>query len=135
MTEEGSLLKQIMLKIGRFKNVRIFRNNTGMGWVGLIKKRYAKDGHTYLVLEDPRPLQSGLCLGSSDLIGFTSVTISPDMVGKTVAIFTALEVKTKTGRASKEQNAFIDTVKRFGGLAGIPRLPQDAETIVLYGEE
>lgn len=134
MTEEQSIMRQIMLAIGRFKNVRIFRNNVGTGWVGITKKRYTQNGHTYLLLEDPRPLKAGLCTDSSDLIGFTSVTISPDMVGQKVAIFTALEVKTKTGRASTGQKNFIETVTAFGGLAGIPRLPQEAERIVLYGE-
>lgn len=123
-----------MLAIGRYKNIRIFRNNTGTGWIGEVKKRFTQNGHTYMVLEDPRPLKTGLCLGSSDLIGFTSVTISPDMVGRKVAIFTALEVKTKTGRASTQQVDFIETVKRFGGIAGTPRSPQDAEIIVPYGE-
>lgn len=59
---------------------------------------------------------------SSDLVGFTTVTITPDMVGKRVAVFTAFEVKasdwkfSSTGR-ERAQLAFIDWVKAHGGIA------------------
>lgn len=59
---------------------------------------------------------------SSDLVGFTTVIITPDMVGKRVAVFTALEVKasdwefSSTGR-ERAQLAFIDWVKAHGGIA------------------
>ena len=62
---------------------------------------------------------------SSDLIGFTKVTITPDMVGKVVAVFTAVEVKKPgwklLGKTPEEkaQLAFIDWVFLQGGLAGI----------------
>jgi hypothetical protein len=135
MTEEQSLMRHIMLALGKFRHVRLFRNNTGTGWVGETVKRYTQNGSTYLVLKNPRPLVTGLCVGSSDLIGWTSVKISPEMIGQTLAVFTALEVKTKTGRATAQQTAFIETVKRFGGIAGIPRNTQDAESLFLYGKE
>jgi len=63
---------------------------------------------------------------SSDLIGFTKVVITPDMVGKTVAIFTAIEVKkegwdkekSKSLDAREEaQYAFISWVRKNGGFA------------------
>lgn len=59
--------------------------------------------------------------GGSDLIGWTPLLITPDMVGRTVAIFTAVEVKTPTGRATPAQINFIDAVTRAGGFAGIVR--------------
>jgi ribosomal protein S19 len=61
---------------------------------------------------------------SSDLIGITSVVITPDMVGKTVGIFTALEVKrsdwSPTKKLDKHEQAqmnFIKWVKSLGGIA------------------
>lgn len=84
--------------------IRLFRNNTGSlpdgrgGWV-----RY------------------GLATGSSDLIGWRSLVITPEMVGATIAQFVALEVKTPTGRPTKEQQAFIAAVDRAGGLAAVVR--------------
>jgi hypothetical protein len=57
----------------------------------------------------------GICVGSSDLIG-----IAP--CGR----FLAVEVKTATGRVTKEQQTFIDAVCRAGGIAGIARSVDDA---------
>jgi hypothetical protein len=45
-------------------------------------------------------LISGLVKATADLIGWRSITITPDMVGTTVAIFASIEVKTPTGRVS-----------------------------------
>jgi hypothetical protein len=67
---------------------RLFRNNTGT----------LRDQHG-------RPVQFGLCKGSADLIGYRSITITPDMVGQQVAVFTSIEVKTPTGRIRPEQQA------------------------------
>jgi hypothetical protein len=67
--------------------------------------------------------------GGSDLIGWTPVKITPDMVGKTLAVFTAVEVKTIKGKISHEQTNFIDRVKIDGGLAGVARSPEDARLI------
>lgn len=64
--------------------------------------------------------------GGSDLICITPVTITQEMVGQTVGVFTAIEVKTAKGRASKNQKLFIEAVQRQGGLAGIARSPSDA---------
>jgi hypothetical protein len=49
---------------------RLFRNNTGT----------LRDQHG-------RPVQFGLCKGSADLIGYRTITITPDMVGQQVAVF------------------------------------------------
>lgn len=53
----------------------------------------------------------------------------PDMVGKTVAVFIAPEVKTVSGKISPEQEAFINTVNRFGGIAAIVRNEDEAEEL------
>lgn len=76
---------------------------------------------------DGRYIQYGVGIGipgqrPSDFIGFTRVTITPDMVGKTVAIFTAVEAKKEgwgkpTNKREREQKAFIDSVNREGGIA------------------
>lgn len=64
-------------------------------------------------------------IASSDLIGFKRVIITQDMVGKTVAIFTAVEVKKEDWKEDKKfdkreaaQNAFIKWIKANGGIAG-----------------
>jgi hypothetical protein len=80
-----------------------------------------------------RPVQYGVCNpGGSDLIGWTPVCITPDMVGKTVAVFTAVEVKTPTGKPTEHQLNFITQVLRAGGFAGIARSPGDAVAITRH---
>ncbi len=41
------------------------------------------------------------------------------MVGKKVAIFTAVEIKTGSVKITPEQKVFIENVNRAGGIAGI----------------
>jgi len=92
--------------------IRLFRNNVGA----------LRDATGRLV-------RYGLAPGSSDLIGWRSVTITADMVGQTIAQFVAIEVKDR-GRATPEQLTFIEAVTRAGGLAGVARSPDDARTIL-----
>jgi hypothetical protein len=80
-----------------------------------------KIGPGDIVLRHARPLHAGLCVGSSDLIGWTPVIITPEMVGHQVAIFTAIEVKTGVLQATKEQFNFVIAVNKSGGKAGIVR--------------
>jgi hypothetical protein len=91
---------------------RLWRNNTGA----------LKDATGRLV-------RYGLCPGSSDLIGLRQVTITPDMVGHTIAQFVAIEVKDR-GRLTEQQQAFIAMVQQAGGLAGVARSVEDARRIL-----
>ncbi len=93
--------------------VRLFRNNSG-------------------ALQDRNGtwVKYGLAVGSSDLIGLKSVTITPDMVGSTVAVFVALEGKSATGRTTEEQDAFLAMVRKAGGIAGVFRSLDDAKGIL-----
>ena len=75
-------------------------------------------------------LMTGLCKGSSDLIGWTPVTITPEDVGKQIAVFTAIEVKTGKATTTKEQKAFIKAVSEAGGIAAVARRAGDVEGIL-----
>jgi hypothetical protein len=84
----------------------------------------------FLTLDGKQKIRAGLqCKGSGDLIGYTPTVITPDMVGKTVAIYTSIEVKTDTGKPSKEQLDFSERVRSRGGRAGIARSPEEARKI------
>jgi hypothetical protein len=85
----------------------------------------------------PRSITTGLGKGSSDLIGYAKRTITPDMVGKTVAIFTAIEVKREGWNKNKklnphEQNQanFIARVKEDGGIAGFSASIDDFNNVL-----
>ena len=111
---ETTLQQQIRLALGTRTDLRLFRNNTG-------------------TLPDPRtgrPVQFGLARGSADLIGLRTVTITPDMVGQQVAVFTSIEVKTPTGRVSPDQTAWLNMIQSLGGIAGVARSVQDAKEIL-----
>jgi hypothetical protein len=92
---------------------RLFRNNTGT----------LRDQHG-------RPVQFGLCKGSADLIGWRTVTVTPEMVGTAIAVFTSIEVKTATGRLRPEQQQWLDAVRAAGGIAGVARSVSDAEALL-----
>lgn len=104
----------------------VFRQNTGMLWAG----RVVAEDHGRIVLDDARPVRAGLCTGSSDIIGWKPIMITSDMIGSTVAVFVAAEVKSKTGKPTKEQSNFIAAVLRDGGIAGIVRSPEEAERLI-----
>lgn len=94
---------QSFVRLNLPRNVRLFRNNVGL----------CKNEHSTIVY--------GLCPGSSDLIGWTSIEITPEMIGKKFAIFTAVEIKTEKGKLSPEQKIFLENVKNSGGIAKIIR--------------
>ena len=111
---ETDIQQRIRLAVGTRSDLRLFRNNTG-------------------TLPDPRtgrPVQFGLARGSADLIGWRTVTITPEMVGQRVAIFTSIEVKTTTGHLTPAQQAWMGTVCTAGGIAGVARSVRDAEEIL-----
>lgn len=59
---------------------------------------------------------------TSDLIGYTKVKITSDMVGQELAVFTAVEVKLPTSKKDaryKAQEVFIQQVKNDRGIAAI----------------
>ena len=111
---ETTLQQQIRLAVGTHPDAKLFRNQVGS-------------------LPDPRTgrlVTFGLARGSADLIGWRTVTITPDMIGQRVAVFTSIEVKTPTGRIRPEQQAWIGAVHGAGGIAGVARSVPDALAIL-----
>jgi hypothetical protein len=100
MTEK-QLLNQILLDYQE-DGFKLFRNNVGMGYN-----------------EKGTPIHYGLCKGSGDLIGWRSVVITPNMVGKTIAQFASIEAKTCGTRITDEQLSWHKTVEKEGGYSEI----------------
>lgn len=103
---EAATLAAIRLALGREPDARMFRNQTGA-----------------LRDQTGRLVRFGLHKGSSDLIGWRTVTITPEHVGQRLAVFAAIEVKAPDGRhpVTPEQETFIRAVLNAGGLAGVAR--------------
>lgn len=123
---EQSIQNRILKAFGALRGVRLFRQNSATGWVGKVVKHTRE----ILILADPKPLRAGLCVGSSDIIGWTEVKVTTDMVGQTLAVFTAVEVKQPGKYPTEEQRAFIAAVQRSGGKAGVARSNEDAAKII-----
>ena len=109
---EQRIQQEIRLAVSK-GDTRVFRNNTGT----------LRDANG-------RPVQFGLAKGSADLIGWRTITITPEMVGQQVAVFTSIEVKSATGRLRPEQQQWLDAVQAAGGIAGVARSVGDALRIV-----
>lgn len=113
MMSEAELQQRIQIE-GPYHACFLLRNNSGA----------FKDETGRLVrygLGNVSPKQT---LKSSDLIGITTVVVTQDMVGKSIGIFTAIEVKAEGWRGSltnereRGQNNFIEWVRVRGGIAG-----------------
>ena len=112
---ESLILKEIITALS-MGGVPVWRNNTGKART--VDGRFIKFGI---------PSADG---GGSDLIGITPVTITADMVGKKIGVFTAVEVKSASGRATAAQTRFIENVKNLGGFAGVARSDSEATDLV-----
>ena len=110
--KEKKTQTEILLKIGGRKDTRLFRNSVGIG-----------------MLRNGSYIKFGLAKGSGDLIGWHSLIVTEEMVGKRLAIFLSIEVKAPKGLTSKEQKIWEQIVNESGGIALIARSPEDVEDI------
>lgn len=132
MTEINEM-RRMMVAVARL-GTRIFRHNVAQGvvgnrivWIKSEQRVVVRPGDA--IVRGARVLHAGLVVGGSDLLGYTPVKITPEMVGMTVAVFTAIEAKDKT-KLTDEQGRFIDQVNACGGIAGVAHSPDDAEALV-----
>jgi len=126
---ETNILSDIMRKCCKGAT-RLFRNNIGTAWMGKALQVVTKGLVTVypgdVVLRNAQKVKFGVCNpGGSDAIGWTTIIITPEMVGRKVAVFTAAEVKTNVGVVRKEQKNFIAQVVVSGGIAGVCRSAKD----------
>lgn len=123
--QETNIQNEIRLTCAK-AGATTFRNVTAQGWAGKV----VDQGVGYVTIANPRPLVAGLCVGSSDVIGWHPVTITPGMVGKTIAVFVGLEIKTPVGKASTEQLRFSSAITKAGGIAGFPTDTESALALI-----
>lgn len=120
--KESTIQTRILLRASE-TGARLFRNNVGKGWTGT----YVQLDDGSILIRNPRRINYGLCVGSSDLIGWTPVEVTEDMVGQTVAIFTGIEVKTPKGRPTEDQQRFLSAVNSAGGVGMVGRDPEEVK--------
>lgn len=127
-TPEGLAMEDVALAAASAR-MRLLRNNRGA-----FKNDYG--GYTHFGLGNTGAKADKDFL-SSDYIGGTQVTITPDMVGKTVFVFTAIEVKPagfkmrefKEGTREAGQLKFIRWVIQMGGFGGFATCKADVMNI------
>ncbi len=121
---EADLMRLLQMRASEL-GARLFRQQVGMAWAGQLERgpgtfRLLRGD---VVIRNARPFHAGI-EGMSDLGGWMPIEITPDMVGSTVAVYTQAEIKLR-GRPTDRQRAWIDAVKKAGGLAGVARNEED----------
>lgn len=124
---EKTIQADIFRRLGSLPNIRIFRNNVGVGFQG----RVIHEDAGIITLSGARRIRFGLHTGSGDLIGWKSTLITTDMVGKKIAQIVSIETKTKTGRPTDEQTNWRDQIISAGGIAGIVRSTDEAIELII----
>ncbi len=113
MTKEINIQNTARKEASKELDMRLFNNPRGLA--------YKKNGE---------PVKYGLGPnGASDTIGFTVVEITPEMIGRKLAIFTAIEFKRdrkevdkwfkSSGKREVQQRGFVDAVNAQGGISGV----------------
>jgi len=98
-------------------DVRLFRQQSG----------------TFRALYNEQHITVGVP-GMSDTTGMVSRIVTPEMIGQRVAIYTAIEVKSATGKTARErrklQDSFLAMVTGLGGIAGYARNIEEARALI-----
>ena len=92
------------------ENVRLFPSRAGFAWSGKANRK-----GRFTIIENAVPFH-GMPDGFPDLCGWTSIVVTPEMVGQTVAIFTGIEAKTGKQTLKPAQRRFKDIIERMGGF-------------------
>lgn len=111
---EAAIQAKIQLSLST-GNTRLFRNNCGQCNI------------------DGRVIRYGVgSPGASDLIGIHTVTVTPEMVGQKIGVFTAIEVKRpKNSKTGDNQAKFLAQIEAMGGIAGRARSVSEARSLLI----
>lgn len=124
MTLEASVQNEIRAECGKGPT-RLFRQESSYFYTGRL-------GHIngQRVLLFPKEVRVGFD-GQPDLGGWTSVVVTPEMVGTTIAIAVQIEVKRpRKNKRSAEQVQFISFARSVGVRAGFARSVDEAKKII-----
>lgn len=114
MKPETIIQSKILAALGGRTDCRMFRNT-----VGTVQDK--RTGHW---------ITFGLMVGSADLIGWRTITVTPEMVGRKLAVFTSIEVKTASGKSRGNQTTWSNNVLKAGGIAGEARSEEMAVKLI-----
>lgn len=130
---EGALLRTLLLCASEL-GARLFRNQRG---VYTIAQDDCKSCQRF-----GRKISTGMANGAPDLVGWMPVVVTPDMVGRTVALFVGIEAKrpgtelsvhgyrAEPGRLSEDQRRFLTALETAGAVQGVVRSVAELETVL-----
>ena len=128
-TPEGKAKQIVKLRATEW-GARLYKNNSGVAYTA-----------------DSRPVFFGLGnegkkddddIRTPDEVGYTVVTVTPEMVGKQIAVFTCFDakklgfvVKPNYAKGTREfgQQKFFDRVLRDNGIAGFASCAADVDRV------
>ena len=119
---EHELQNKIRIAVGKERTATLFRANVGKAWTG---KKTICCGDM-ITLHEARLFSTGLPIGFPDLFGFRTVEITPEMVGKKLAVFAFIEVKKPGGRTSKAQEKMHTFLRNAGAVGSVARSAKEA---------
>jgi hypothetical protein len=117
-SDEGKVSAEIALAFGH-GDCRLLRNNVG----GL----YSREGR--FVAYGLGSMGGKILPGTLDWIGWRTVTLTSEMVGRRIAVFAAIDAKDRA-KPTQEQIMFADNVLAAGGLAGFAHSALEAQAIL-----
>jgi len=128
VSNEAVVQQQVQLAMARL-GAQVWRNNSGA----------CTDDTGRLIRYGLGNSSAALnaAIKSADLIGITPMTVQAHHVGRTVGVFTALEVKrpgwhlTPGDKRGQAQKRFLDIVVGVGGMAGFVTDPADLANILV----
>jgi len=106
MASEKNIQNELIINLSRH-GLLVWRNHVGV----------------FRAYDDPKRIVKVGIPGQPDIMAIKAITITPDMVGKTIGIACQIEVKTPTGRQSQQQKYWQEAVEQRGGVYVLARDP------------
>lgn len=106
---ETAVQNSALLAVGKRQDVLAMRMHSGV----------------FRSMDDPRQLVRVGVPGIADTFVVVAVTIAPEMIGKTVGIAAAAEIKTEDGRQSTAQRRWQQAFEMRGGIYRLVRSEKD----------
>ena len=139
MATESTVMRRVWMELAQRRSApaTLFRSNSGKAWLSGAGPAQRLETGAVLV-PAARPVGLGLCLldgstvpGLGDLTGYTLVTVTPDMVGRVIPVFTGIETKASGGgRKRDNQIDFMRQLHRIGAIGGFAASVEQAHEII-----
>ncbi len=65
-----------------------------------------------------------------DEIGYLTITVTPELLGRRIAVLLVIEDKTDTGVLAPHQERCIQELREAGAIAGVSTGPEDSERVL-----